>query len=89
MEELEKICLDNKAKYFIPVCAPATEELDSVVGSNLAKKGVTVLHCPNEWMVPLNNKHEFCKLMKKKGLAVPHSYIVENDEDTHKLNEQL
>lgn len=49
--------MDNNAKIFLPVCAPATEELDSIVGSKLKAQGLKVLHTPYDMMEPLNNKH--------------------------------
>ena len=81
--------MDSGAKVFIPACAPATEELDSKVGSYLQAKGVKVLHTPYDMMEQLNDKHQFCELMKEKDLAVPESYLVKSNEDVYKLNEML
>lgn len=89
VEELYKICMDHNAKVFLPACAPATEELDSIVGSKLKSHGVKVLHTPYDMMEQLNNKHQFCELMKEKRLAVPESYLVKSNEDVHNLNEML
>lgn len=33
VNDLLRICKENNAKMFIPACAPATEQLDSIVGS--------------------------------------------------------
>ena len=51
--------------------------------------GVKVLHTPYDMMEQLNNKHQFCELMKEKRLAVPESYLVKSNEDVHNLNEML
>jgi len=40
-------------------------------------------------MEQLNDKHQFCELMKEKELAVPESYLVKSNEDVYKLNEML
>ena len=89
VQELYKICMDHKAKVFLPACAPATEELDSIVGSKLRSHGVKVLHTPYDLMESLNHKHQFCELMKEKRLAVPESYLVKSNEDVYELNEML
>ena len=36
VEDLCRICRDHEASIFIPVCAPATEELDAIVGDKLS-----------------------------------------------------
>ena len=40
-------------------------------------------------MEQLNDKHQFCTLMKSKDLAVPESYIVKSNEEVHALNAEL
>lgn len=89
VDELYQICMEHNAQIFIPACAPATEELDSMVGSFLRAQGVQVLHTPYDMMEQLNDKHQFCELMKKMNLAVPKSYLVKSNEDVYKLNDML
>jgi len=89
VEELVNICLENNAKMFIPVCAPATEKLDSIVGDRVATFGVQVLHAPVNVFEKLNDKHQFCDLMKAFNLAVPESFLLKSNEDVFKINEEL
>lgn len=89
VQELVRICKENDAKIFIPVCAPATEKLDSEVGSQLVKSGIKVIHTPIDKFDQLSDKHQFCELMKNQGLAVPESFLVKSNEEVFKINEIL
>ena len=89
VKELVKICKENDAKIFIPACAPATEQLDAVVGNQLEQSGVKVLHAPLDVFEKLNDKHQFCQLMKSMNLAVPESFLVKSNEDVFNTNEIL
>lgn len=89
VKELIKICKENDAKIFIPACAPATEQLDSEVGSELKKFGIKVLHTPIEIFEQLSDKHQFCELMQSNGLAVPESFLVKSNQDVFNVNEIL
>jgi len=86
---LVSICLKNDAKIFIPVCAPATEKLDSIVGNRLASYGIQVLHAPIDVFEKLNDKHQFCSLMKELNLSVPESHLVKSNEDVFVVNSNL
>lgn len=66
---------------FIPACAPATEQLDAVVGSQLEAYGIKVLHAPLDMFEKLNDKHQFCELMKSVNLPVPESFLVKSNSD--------
>ena len=74
---------------FIPACAPATEQLDAVVGSQLEACGIKVLHAPLDMFEKLNDKHQFCELMKSVNLPVPESFLVKSNKDVFKINEIL
>jgi len=89
VEDLVSICLKNDAKIFIPVCAPATEKLDSIVGNRLACFGIQVLHAPIDVFEKLNDKHQFCTFMKELNLSVPESYLVKSNEDVFAINSDL
>lgn len=84
-----KICKENDANIFIPACAPATEKLDAVVGNQLESSGIKVLHAPLDMFEKLNDKHQFCELMKSLNLAVPESFLVKSNDDVFKINEIL
>lgn len=89
VKDLVKICKDNKAHMFIPVCAPATEKLDAIVGEQLQAMGIKVLHAPDNIFEKLNDKHQFSELCKELDLAIPESFLVESEQDVYKLNEKL
>lgn len=89
VKDLVKICKDHNAKMFIPACAPATEKLDSIVGEQLKESGVKVLHAPLDIFDKLNDKHQFCELMKSLNLAVPESFLVQSEQDVYEVNEKL
>jgi len=86
VKDLVKICKDNNAKIFIPVCAPATEKLDSIVGQKVESFGVQVLHAPISIFDKLNNKQQFGDYMTEIGLAVPEAFLVESDLGVFQIN---
>jgi len=86
VNDLVKICKDNNANFFIPVCAPATEKLDSIVGQQVKSFGVQVLHAPISIFDKLNNKQQFGDYMIEIGLAVPEAFLVESDLGVFQIN---
>jgi len=89
VEDMVSVCLKNGAKIFIPVCAPATEKLDSVVGERLKEYGIQSIHAPIDVFEQLNDKHQFCMLMEKFNLPVPESFLVKSNKDVFALNNKL
>jgi len=89
VEDMVSICLKNDAKIFIPVCAPATEKLDSEVGQRLKAYGIQSLHAPIDVFEQLNDKHQFCMLMSKFNLPVPESFLAQSNEDVFATNKEL
>jgi len=55
----------------------------------LEQFGVKVLHAPIDIFEKLNDKHQFCELMKELGLAVPESFLVTSNEEVFQVNEEL
>jgi len=89
VKELVKVCKNNNAVMFIPVCAPATEMLDAIVGQQVESFGVWVLHVPLDVFEKVNNKHQFCDFMKGIGLTVPESFVLESSENVFDVNRRL
>ena len=89
VEDLVSTCLKNDAKMFIPACAPSIEKLDSVVGKRLKEYGIQSLHAPIDVFEQLNDKHQFCMLMKEFHLPVPESFLVKSNEDVLEINRKL
>ena len=74
--DILNICKRHNVDWFIPVCAPATEQLDSEIATELKKQNVKVLHAPADKFESLNNKYLFSKLCRDIGLSVPDFHLL-------------
>jgi carbamoylphosphate synthase large subunit len=85
-QDILEICKRHNIDMFIPVCAPATEQLDSEITTELMRNGIKTLHAPSDKFESLNNKYLFSELCREMRLSVPEFHLMESDDDVYKLN---
>ena len=88
--EIIDICKKENADVWFPVCAPASEQLDSEIADILSKaNGVKSMCCPHSMMDTMQDKHKFGEFVESLGLPSIETYKVSSDEEVLKINESL
>jgi len=89
IDGLVRVAQKHGANFFVPVSSPAAAISDSAAKPRLERAGCRVLHFDLDMCHKLDNKHEFCNMVRDLDLTAPQSFNVDSEETAKQLNLEL
>merc|ERR1711871_881392 len=89
IDGLVRVAQKHNAAFFVPISSPAAAISDSAAKPRLERAGCHVLHFDLDMCHKLDNKHEFCQMVRDLDLTAPRSFNVPTEDTARQLNREL